>query len=414
MTVEITIPSPGESITEVTVGNWFKNSGDWVEKDEVLLEIESDKATLEVPSPAAGILQSVVSSGEEMEVGAVIARIDPDAKRPKNFKPSVAQRATQVKETESELDVKATPVARKVASERGVDISGINGTGPGGRVTKKDVLAATPSAAATTPSGSMAAASPATPQKRSSPPPIPMPMDGSREVRRERRSKLRQRIAERLVESQQTTATLTTFNECDMSKVMSLRSSIKDNFAEKNGVGIGFMSFFVKAACFALRTYPGVNAFLDGKEIEYHDYCDIGVAVGTDKGLVVPVLRNAEMMTFADIERHIKGFAIRARDGKLSVEDMAGGTFTVSNGGVYGSMMSTPILNPPQAGILGMHAIKKRAVEDPEIPGSIVLRPMMYLALSYDHRLIDGTEAVGFLKTVKELIEEPGRIFFDC
>ena len=241
-----------------------------------------------------------------------------------------------------------------------------------------------------------------------------MPVDGSREVRRERRTKLRQRIAERLVESQHTTATLTTFNECDMSKVMSLRSSIKESFAEKNGVGIGFMSFFVKAACFALRTYPGVNAFIEGNEIVYHDYCDIGVAVGTEKGLVVPVLRNAEVMSFADIEMHIKDFAIRARDGKLSVDDMTGGTFTVSNGGVYGSMMSTPILNPPQSGILGMHAIKKRAVESPEAPGQIVLRPMMYIALSYDHRLIDGTEAVGFLKTIKDLIEEPGRLLFDC
>lgn len=405
MTVEITIPSPGESITEVTVGNWFKNTGDWVEKDEVLLEIESDKATLEVPSPASGILQSVVTSGEELEVGAVIARIDPDASRPKTSKKTAPVDTPSEKQPESEVDVKATPVARKVAQERGIDINAIHGSGPGGRVTKKDVLAATPAAV---PASSVA--------KTSAPAaaPKPTPMDGGREVRRERRSKLRQRIAERLVDSQQSTATLTTFNECDMSKVMSLRSSIKESFAEKNGVGLGFMSFFVKAACFALRTYPRVNAFIEGNEIEYHDYCDIGVAVGTEKGLVVPVLRNAEMMSFADVEIHIKDFALRARDGKLTVDDMTGGTFTVSNGGVYGSMMSTPILNPPQAGILGMHAIKKRAVESPENPGSIVLRPMMYLALSYDHRLIDGTEAVGFLKTVKDLIEEPGRLLFDC
>ena len=415
MTVEITIPSPGESITEVTVGNWFKNSGDWVEKDEILLEIESDKATLEIPSPVSGILESIATSGDEMDVGTIIARIDSDAKRPKGAKQAPAQTGSPPvasPASEPSIDVKATPVARKVANERGVNINAINGSGPGGRVTKKDVLAMTP--ASTEPAPNPPAAAAPTAPRTPAPKPRPMPVDGSREIRRERRTKLRKRIAERLVESQQNTATLTTFNECDMSKVMSLRSSIKESFSEQNGVGIGFMSFFVKAACFALRTYPGVNAFIDGNEIVYHDYCDVGVAVGTDKGLVVPVLRNAEVMTFADIEMHIKDFALRARDGKLTVGDMTGGTFTVSNGGVYGSMMSTPILNPPQAGILGMHAIKKRAVESPESPGSIVLRPMMYLALSYDHRLIDGTEAVGFLKTVKELIEEPGRLLFDC
>ena len=413
MPLDITIPSPGESITEVTIGSWLKKSGDWVEKDEILLEIESDKATLEVPSPAAGILQTSSEPGEELPVGAVVATIDTDASRPANTEPepeaspepTIAPTAEPSSSEPAHSDVKTTPVARKIAAERGMDLASVSGSGPGGRVTKKDVINASASAApaATT----KAAASPAPTAPR------PAPVTGSRDTSREKRTKLRQRIAERLVESQHSTATLTTFNECDMSKLMALRSSIKEGFAEKHGVGIGFMSFFVKASCFALRAFPRVNAYLQENEIEYHDYCDVAVAVGTDKGLVVPVLRNAEMMSFQDIELQIKDFATRARDGKLTVDEMTGGTFTVSNGGVYGSMMSTPILNPPQTGILGMHAIKKRAIESPENPGTIVLRPMMYLALSYDHRLIDGTEAVGFLKTIKELIEEPGRLLFD-
>ena len=413
MPLDITIPSPGESITEVTIGSWLKKSGDWVEKDEILLEIESDKATLEVPSPAAGILQTSSGPGEELPVGAVVATIDTDASRPANTEPepeaspepTIAPTAEPSSSEPAHSDVKTTPVARKIAAERGMDLASVSGSGPGGRVTKKDVINASASAApaATT----KAAASPAPTAPR------PAPVTGSRDTSREKRTKLRQRIAERLVESQHSTATLTTFNECDMSKLMALRSSIKEGFAEKHGVGIGFMSFFVKASCFALRAFPRVNAYLQDDEIEYHEYCDVAVAVGTEKGLVVPVLRNAEMMSFQDIELQIKDFATRARDGKLTVDEMTGGTFTVSNGGVYGSMMSTPILNPPQTGILGMHAIKKRAIESPENPGTIVLRPMMYLALSYDHRLIDGTEAVGFLKTIKELIEEPGRLLFD-
>jgi 2-oxoglutarate dehydrogenase E2 component (dihydrolipoamide succinyltransferase) len=294
-----------------------------------------------------------------------------------------------------------------MAAERGMDLANVSGSGPGGRVTKKDIMNAS------APAASSDSAKPSTPTPAARTSPIPAPVTGSRDTSREKRTKLRQRIAERLVESQHSTATLTTFNECDMSKLMALRSSIKEGFAEKHGVGIGFMSFFVKASCFALRAFPRVNAYLQENEIEFHDYCDVAVAVGTEKGLVVPVLRNAEMMSFEQIEMQIKDFATRARDGKLTVDEMTGGTFTVSNGGVYGSMMSTPILNPPQTGILGMHAIKKRAIESPENPGSIVLRPMMYLALSYDHRLIDGTEAVGFLKTIKELIEEPGRLLFD-
>ena len=424
MTVDITIPSPGESISEVTVGSWMKQSGDWVEKDEILLEIESDKATLEITSPAAGVLNAGSDTGEELEVGAIVGSIDTDAAKPAG---ETAAPAAPVAEdapaaapaaSSDSSDVKATPVAKKLAAESGVDLSGVKGTGPSGRVTKADVMAAssTPSPASTPTSAPAAAPAPtAAPAAEATPVVIPTSSStsGTREVRRVRMTKLRQRIAERLVESQRTAATLTTFNEVDMTRSMALRKQYKDAFAEKYGVGLGFMSFFVKAAIHALRSQPIVNASIDGDEIEYHDYMDVGVAVGTDKGLVVPVLRNAEAMSFAEIEARIKDFAIRARAGKLAVEEMTGGTFTVSNGGVYGSMMSTPILNPPQTGILGMHAIKKRAVEDPDNPGSIVLRPMMYIAMSYDHRIIDGTEAVTFLKTIKEAVESPERILLD-
>ncbi len=428
MTVDITIPSPGESISEVTIGSWMRQSGDWVEKDEILLEIESDKATLEITSPAAGVLNAGRDTGEELEVGAIVGSIDTEAAKPAGEAAAPAAPATEESPVPAPAggsessDVKATPVAKKLAAENGVDLSGVKGTGPSGRVTKADVMAASSSPApepaptsAPVSEPAAAAASPDTPAGEATPVVIPTSnsTSGTREVRRIRMTKLRQRIAERLVESQRTAATLTTFNEVDMTRSMALRKQYKDAFAEKYGVGLGFMSFFVKAAIHALRSQPIVNASIHGDEIEYHDYMDVGVAVGTDKGLVVPVLRNAEAMSFAEIEARIKDFAIRARAGKLSVEEMTGGTFTVSNGGVYGSMMSTPILNPPQTGILGMHAIKKRAVENPDDPGSIVLRPMMYIAMSYDHRIIDGTEAVTFLKTIKEAVESPERILLD-
>ena len=423
MTVDITIPSPGESITEVTVGSWMKQSGDWVEKDEIILEIESDKATLEITSPAAGVLSADSGTGEELEVGAIVGSIDTDAAKPAEAAAPPAE-APPAAETPAApvgaSDVKATPVAKKLAAESGIDLNDVTGTGPSGRVTKADVMAAS----------SAPAAAPAPPQAPAVPAPAPAPAapaaepetvviptsastPGSREIRRVRMTKLRQRIAERLVESQRTAATLTTFNEVDMSRCMAIRKQYKEAFAEKHGIGLGFMSFFVKATIHALQAQPVVNAWIDGDEIEYHDYMDVGVAVGTDKGLVVPVLRNAEAMSFAEIEARIKDFAIRARAGKLGVDEMTGGTFTVSNGGVYGSMMSTPILNPPQSGILGMHGIKKRAVEDPDNPGHVVLRPMMYIAMSYDHRIIDGTEAVTFLKTIKEAVESPERILLD-
>jgi len=423
MSVEITIPSPGESISEVTVGTWMKQTGDWVDKDEILLEIESDKATLEITSPASGVLSATGETGAELAVGAVIGNIDTDAEKPAGGAPAPATEAepaataAPAETAATNDDVKATPVAKKLAADEGIDLGTLKGSGPAGRVTKSDVLeAASAKAAAPTPAAAPAPAPTATaPAPAATPVSIPTSntVPGSREVRRVRMTKLRRRIAERLVESQRTAATLTTFNEVDMTRSMAIRKQYKEAFAEKHGVGLGFMSFFVKAAVQALQNQPIVNASIIGDEIEHHDYMDVGVAVGTDKGLVVPVLRNAEGMSFAEVEARIKDFAVRARAGKLGVDEMTGGTFTVSNGGVYGSMMSTPILNPPQSGILGMHGIKKRAVEDPDNPGTIALRPMMYIAMSYDHRIIDGTEAVTFLKTIKECVEAPERMLLD-
>jgi 2-oxoglutarate dehydrogenase E2 component (dihydrolipoamide succinyltransferase) len=421
MSVEITIPSPGESISEVTVGTWMKQTGDWVDKDDILLEIESDKATLEITSPASGVLSATGETGAELAVGVVIGSIDTDAEKPAGNAAAPAETAAaapaETPAVAANDDVKATPVAKKIAADEGIDLGTLKGSGPAGRVTKSDVLEAASAKAATPAPAPPPAAAPAPAATAATPVPVQIPTSntapGSREVRRVRMTKLRRRIAERLVESQRTAATLTTFNEVDMTRSMAIRKQYKEAFAEKHGVGLGFMSFFVKAAVQALLNQPIVNASIIGDEIEHHDYMDVGVAVGTDKGLVVPVLRNAEGMSFAEVEARIKDFAVRARAGKLGVDEMTGGTFTVSNGGVYGSMMSTPILNPPQSGILGMHGIKKRAVEDPDNPGTIALRPMMYIAMSYDHRIIDGTEAVTFLKTIKECVEAPERLLLD-
>ena len=420
MSVEITIPSPGESISEVTVGAWMKQTGDWVDKDEIILEIESDKATLEITSPASGVLTATGETGAELAVGEVVGQIDTEAEKPASggagdSTPSAsATPAAPAATGTGNPDAKATPVAKKIAADEGIDLSTLKGSGPAGKITKTDVLEAASAKTPPTPAPAAVAAPAASP---AAPDPIPIPtsnaVPGSREVRRVKMTKLRRRIAERLVESQRTAATLTTFNEVDMTRSMAIRKQYKEAFAEKHGVGLGFMSFFVKAAVQALQNQPIVNASIIEDEIEHHDYMDVGVAVGTDKGLVVPVLRNAEGMSFAEVEARIKEFAVRARAGKLSVDEMTGGTFTVSNGGVYGSMMSTPILNPPQSGILGMHGIKKRAVEDPDNPGTIALRPMMYIAMSYDHRIIDGTEAVTFLKTIKECVEAPERLLLE-
>ena len=389
MAVDITIPSPGESISEVSLSGWLRDDGSYVEKDELLAEIESDKATLELRAPASGALKIATKRGDGIKVGAVVASIDTNAAKPA----SAAVTAT----TNGDASMRVSGVAKKVAAEKGVDLAQLAGSGPSGRVMKNDVLAATETKPMT-----LKPAAPA--------------VVGSRGVRREKMTKLRQKIAERLVHAQHTAAMLTTFNECDMTEIMRLRAEHKESFEKTHGVGLGFMSFFVKAATSALRKYPRVNAYIVGQgadmEMEFHDYADIAVAVGTEKGLVVPVLRNAEALSFAGIEASIKDFAVRAKEGKLSVDEMTGGTFTISNGGVYGSLMSTPILNPPQSAILGMHATKKRAVEDPKNPGQVAIRPMMYLALSYDHRIIDGSEAVGFLVHVKDMIEKPERMLF--
>ena len=449
MATDIVIPQLGESISEAVIASWLKGDGEYVERDEEIVELETDKVTMPLPSSAAGILRHNAAEGDTVAVGAVVARVDESADKPKgdsagktskkdegsakakpgkkdseaSASPPAATTTAEAKPAKQESpstpvssegdsaskDVNATPVARKLAEEQRLDLSRISGTGPGGRIREQDVLAYLQTAKSN--------GSPAQGTTSSASAPAPSG-DGafSRETRRERMSQLRQRIAVRLVEAQHTAAMLTTFNECDMSRVMALRSKHKDDFEKSHGVRLGFMSFFIKAACSALNKYPSVNAYIvsgeKGPEVEYHDYCDIAVAVGTDKGLVVPVLRNAESLSFAGIESGIGDLAVKARDGKLTIEDMSGGTFTISNGGVYGSMMSTPILNPPQSGILGMHNIIRRPIENPDKPGSgeVVVRPMMYLALSYDHRIVDGEGAVRFLRHIKECIEDPERL----
>ncbi len=395
--IEVVVPSPGESITEVTLGTWRKNEGEWVEKDELLNEIDSDKATLELLAPAAGALRLTVKSGTEQKVGALVAKIDETAKRPagavaptSTAAPAPAAPPRSASASGSESPTRVSGVAKKVAAARGIDPGALSGSGPSGRVMKIDVEGAAPGIAA----NASASTAPS----------------GSRGVRREKMTRLRQKIAERLVSAQHNAAMLTTFNEVDMSEVMRLRAEHKVDFEKQHGVSLGFMGFFIRSCVSALQQYPRANAYLAGDEIEFHDFVDIGVAVGTERGLVVPVLRSVETLSLPAVEKTLRACAIRARDGKLSVDEMTGGTFTISNGGVYGSLMSTPILNPPQSAILGMHAIKKRAVEDPNNPGQIALRPMRYLALSYDHRIIDGAEAVGFLVHVKDCIENPGRL----
>jgi 2-oxoglutarate dehydrogenase E2 component (dihydrolipoamide succinyltransferase) len=443
MATEIKIPTLGESISEGVVSAWLKDEGAWVERDEPILELETDKITMEVPAPAAGALSRSVGEGDTVSVGQVVGAVDESAEKraasgdtKQDAKPAEAKGQKQqggkdaggskssgsaVKEppaqparesaanapgegagAQRDADVAATPLARKLAEEHRVNLGSISGTGAGGRVREQDVLAyiQTHQNGQGAPPATLAAA--------------PTPAASSRGTRLERMTPLRQRIAARLVEAQHTAAMLTTFNECDMSAVMALRSAHKDAFEKKHGVKLGFMSFFVKAAVSALQQFPRVNAFIvddnGAPAVEHHDYCDIAIAVGTKKGLVVPVLRNCEARSFAQVEAGIGELAEKARDGKLSLEDMQGGTFTISNGGVYGSMLSTPILNPPQSGILGMHNIIRRPVEHPDKPGEITLRPMMYLALSYDHRMVDGAEAVGFLKHLKECVESPDRL----
>jgi 2-oxoglutarate dehydrogenase E2 component (dihydrolipoamide succinyltransferase) len=399
MTIQIKAPTFPESIADGTVAAWHRNVGDQVQRDDLLVEIETDKVVLEVVAPAAGRLTSVLKAeGETVLSEELIAELDETAAgEPKQeVEADEPQQAQQPEPADDE--VSASPAARKLATESGLDIQRIEGTGKAGRITREDV----------------AQAASARPE-----PPAPTPAavdeasvdEGERVVRRVPMTRLRASIARRLVEAQQNAAMLTTFNEVDMGPIMTMRRRYQDEFqARHNGTRLGFMSFFVRASVEALKRFPAVNASIDENDILYHGYYDIGVAVSTERGLVVPVIREADALSLAQIEDQVNDFAARAQDGKLSIEDMSGGTFTISNGGVFGSLLSTPILNPPQTGILGMHKIQDRPVA---VDGEVVVRPMMYLALSYDHRLIDGQEAVRFLVTIKGLIEDPARILLE-
>lgn len=389
MAGEIVVPSLGESVSEATIAKWFKKVGDAVAQDEPLVELETDKVTMEVNAPAAGMLKEIkVAEGKTVEVGTLLGLIEVGAagakaapkaaEAPKAAAPAPAAAAPAAGAPQS------GPAARKLLEETGIPASSIAGTGKDGRVTKGDVLSA-----ASAPAAAPAAAA------------------SGRKEERVKMSKLRQVIAKRLKDSQNTAAILTTFNEIDMTNVISLRADYKDAFEKKYGLRLGFMGFFVKAACAALKEIPAVNATIDGDEVVYKNYCDVGVAVGTDQGLVVPVVRNADQMSIMEIEAEIARLAKKAREGTLAMSDLSGGTFTVSNGGVYGSLMSTPIINPPQSGILGMHKTEDRPVA---LKGQVVIRPMMYVALSYDHRIIDGKESVTFLVRIKEAIEDPRRL----
>ena len=417
MTVEVKVPVLAESIPDATLLEWRKQPGDAVAKDEILIELETDKVVLEVPAPAAGVLSEVLKqTGDTALSQEVLARIDPAADSVPDASSAPANAAAMAQ------GERLSPAVRRLVDEHALDPSTIAGTGRDGRITKADVLAHMADSAAphdgtrTAPASRLAGeprpeSTPTGPSApRATPPSSSTAAPGNRGERRVPMSRLRQRIAERLVQAQQTAAILTTFNEIDMQPVIAMRRRYRDGFEKRHGVRLGFMSFFAKAAVRALERFPAVNARIDGREIVYHDHCDIGVAVGSPRGLVVPVLRNVEAMSFAEIEAGIAEFGTKARDGTLSIEDMSGGTFTISNGGVFGSLLSTPILNPPQSGILGMHKTQDRpVVED----GEVVIRPMMYIALSYDHRIIDGREAVQFLVCVKEAIEDPARLLLD-
>jgi 2-oxoglutarate dehydrogenase E2 component (dihydrolipoamide succinyltransferase) len=392
---EMKVPAVGESITEVTISTWLKKDGDMVVLDEVIAEVESDKATFELPAEANGILRIVAKEKTTLPIGGLICKIEVmDGVTATASAPAAATSAAPSTADKSYAAGHPSPAAAKILDEKGIPTSQVAGSGPGGRITKEDASKAQASAPA-----AKAEAKPAT----ASAPVIP----GSRNAKKEKMTSIRKTIARRLVAVKNETAMLTTFNEVDMKPVMDLRSKYKDKFKEKYGVGLGFMSFFTKAVCIALREWPAVNAQIQGDEIAYHDYCDISVAVSTPKGLVVPVIRNAESMSFDQIESEIGRLAARGRDGKLSIDEMTGGTFTITNGGVFGSMLSTPIINAPQSAILGMHNIVERPVVK---DGQIVIRPIMYLALSYDHRIVDGRESVSFLVRVKELLEDPGRL----
>ncbi|MDR3498515.1 MAG: 2-oxoglutarate dehydrogenase complex dihydrolipoyllysine-residue succinyltransferase [Parvibaculum sp.] len=418
MATEIKVPALGESVTEATVAQWFKQPGDAVTVDEPLVELETDKVTVEVPAPASGVLSEIlVKSGETVNIGTVLGAIGegagkvsakPAAKKeepkkaeaPKPAAKPAAPAAVPAPAKAVAADAALAPAVRRVVEENNLDASKIEGTGKDGRLTKGDALEAAARPA------SAPVAAPAAPVQVRAP---SAPSDAAREER-VRMTRLRKTIATRLKEAQNTAAMLTTFNEADMSAIMALRNQYKDVFEKKHGVRLGFMSFFVRACISALHDIPAVNAEIDGDDLVYKNYCNMGIAVSTERGLIVPVLRDAQDMSLADIEKGINDFGKRARDGQLKLEELQGGTFTISNGGVYGSLMSTPILNAPQSGVLGMHKIQDRPVV---VGGQIVIRPMMYLALSYDHRIVDGREAVTFLVRVKEALEDPQRLLLD-
>ena len=394
MILEMKVPSPGESITEVEIATWLVEDGDYVEKDQPIAEVDSDKATLELPAEESGTITLQAEEGDAVEVGAVVCLIDTAAEKPEGS--SATPTSTSVKEAPKATPVKkevattyatgtASPAAKKILAEKDIDASTIKGTGKAGRITKEDAVKAVPSMGT-------------------------MPEDGTRGTTRKKMSMLRRKVAERLVAVKSETAMLTTFNEVNMQPIFDLRAQYKEDFKAKHGVGLGFMSFFTLAVVRALKMYPDVNSMIDGDFKIEHDFQDISIAVSGPKGLMVPVIRNAEKLSFRGVESEVKRLAIRARDGQITIDEMTGGTFTITNGGVFGSMLSTPIINPPQSGILGMHNIVNRPMA---VNGEVVIQPIMYVALSYDHRIIDGRESVGFLVAVKEALENPVELLMD-
>ena len=394
MILEMKVPSPGESITEVEIAEWLVQEGDYVEKDQAIAEVDSDKATLELPAEASGTVTFKAEVGDAVEVGAVVCLIDTDASKPESVETvkgsTIKSEVTQAPKSEEPTNTtyatgSASPAAKKILSEKGIEATTISGTGKDGRITKDDAVKAVPSMGQQ------------------------INIEG-RGVSRSKLSMLRRKVAERLVTAKNETAMLTTFNEVDMSPIFALRKQYKETFKEKHGVGLGFMSFFTLAVVRALKLFPAVNSMIDGKEMISYDFCDISIAVSGPKGLMVPVIRNAEDLSFRGVESEVKRLAILARDSQITVDEMSGGTFTITNGGVFGSMLSTPIINPPQSAILGMHNIIERPVA---IDGKVEIRPIMYVALSYDHRIIDGKESVGFLVAVKEALENPEEFLMD-
>jgi len=393
MILEMKVPSPGESITEVEIAEWLVEDGDYVEKDQAIAEVDSDKATLELPAEQSGTITLKAEVGDAVEVGAVVCLIDTDAAKPAGADtPEEKKEAPKVEVKKEEKPVAkesyatgtASPAAKKILDEKGVAASSVKGTGRDGRITKEDAVNAVPS--------------------------MGTPTGGNRGESRSKLSMLRRKVAERLVSVKNETAMLTTFNEVDMSPIFNLRKQYKEDFKAKHGVSLGFMSFFTKAVVRALEMYPSVNSMIDGKEMLSYDFCDISIAVSGPKGLMVPVIRNAENLTFRGVESEVKRLAIRAREGEITVDEMTGGTFTITNGGIFGSMLSTPIINPPQSAILGMHNIVERPIAK---DGAVVIAPIMFVALSYDHRIIDGKESVGFLVAVKEALENPEELLMD-